>query len=165
MMKKPLFFPVSVRKLVLMSIFTLGLYELYWLFKNWQLIKEREHSGIIPVLRAIFGVFFCYGLFRRIREEQVTHWPQRPAINARGLAAGWIACSILGNFPSPIDLIGLGSVFWLIPVQNAVNAIHSNDNVAIAENDDITPINLIFIVISLTLFYFYLTQFGFLNGG
>lgn len=161
---KPLFFPVSVRKLVLMSIFTLGLYELYWLFKNWQLIKDRERSGIIPALRAIFGVFFCYGLFRRIREQQLTLWPQNSAIDARGLAAGWIFCSILGNFPTPIDLISFASVFFLIPIQKAVNAINRHAVANIPENDEITVANVMFVVLAMVLFYFYLAQFGHLSG-
>ena len=38
----PLYFPVSNTKLVLLSVCTLGLYEFYWFYKNWALVKERE---------------------------------------------------------------------------------------------------------------------------
>lgn len=34
------FFTASTLKLVLMSVCTLGLYELYWFYKNWVLIKS-----------------------------------------------------------------------------------------------------------------------------
>ena len=39
---KYVFFPVSVSKLVLMYMVTLGLYQLYWFYKNWMVIRERE---------------------------------------------------------------------------------------------------------------------------
>ncbi len=36
----PYFFTTSTLKLTLMSICTFGIYELYWFYKNWVLIKE-----------------------------------------------------------------------------------------------------------------------------
>jgi hypothetical protein len=54
----PIYFPVSITKLVVMSLFTCGLYQILWFYKNWRLIKNREHSDIMPVWRSIFPVFF-----------------------------------------------------------------------------------------------------------
>lgn len=36
----PYYFPVSNTKLVLMSLATLGFYELYWFYKNWVFVKD-----------------------------------------------------------------------------------------------------------------------------
>jgi len=63
---RPLYFPVSVAKLVVMSLVTFGLYEIFWFYKNWQLIKLREHSEIRPFWRAFFAIFYCYTLFKHI---------------------------------------------------------------------------------------------------
>jgi hypothetical protein len=41
---KCMFFPVSLFKLTVMSLFTLGLYEIYWFYRNWQLIKAMNPS-------------------------------------------------------------------------------------------------------------------------
>jgi hypothetical protein len=51
------YFPVSPFKLVTLSICTLGLYQIHWFYKNRAFIKAQEKSGILPVMRAIFGVF------------------------------------------------------------------------------------------------------------
>ena len=53
------FFAVSVPKLILLSTCTSGLYELFWFYKNWRLVREREDSDILPFWRAFFGFFFC----------------------------------------------------------------------------------------------------------
>jgi hypothetical protein len=63
----PVFFPVSTRKLVVMSIVTLGFYEVYWAYKNWQLIKSRDKSNIQPIWRAIFLLFFFYPLVDKVK--------------------------------------------------------------------------------------------------
>ena len=46
----PLFFTTSPLKLIVMSICTMGIYDLYWFYKNWKLVRERTgqklgHSG------------------------------------------------------------------------------------------------------------------------
>jgi hypothetical protein len=63
----PVFFSVSTRKLVIMSIVTLGFYQVYWAYKNWQLIKSRDKSAIQPIWRAIFLLFFFYPLVDKIK--------------------------------------------------------------------------------------------------
>ncbi len=62
----PLYFPVSLLKLVIMSVVTAGIYEIYWMYKNWALVREREKLDIRPFWRAFFGFFFCYSLFKRV---------------------------------------------------------------------------------------------------
>ena len=44
----PPFFPVSARKLLVMSLLTLSLYEFYWFYRNWQIEKQSEHPQIMP---------------------------------------------------------------------------------------------------------------------
>ena len=64
-----IFFPCSLLKLSVRSFCTLGLYHIYWFYKNWQDVKWRTREDITPAARSIFSIFFCYGLFKRIRER------------------------------------------------------------------------------------------------
>ena len=68
---EPVFFAVGKLKLAVLCICTLGLYELYWFYRNWQLVCRR--SGLPgwwnPVLRSFFAIFFCYSLFKRVDRE------------------------------------------------------------------------------------------------
>lgn len=66
------YFPVSAIKLILMSIFTFGIYEFYWFYKNWQRVKSQTGESLSPFWRAIFSIFFCYPLFKRIKEKSTS---------------------------------------------------------------------------------------------
>ena len=62
---EPPFFSTSVLKLVFLSLFSFGIYELYWFYRQWKYVKEREGIDIQPFWRAFFGFFFCHAFFRR----------------------------------------------------------------------------------------------------
>lgn len=51
---QPVLFPVSPLKLVVMSTVTLGIYEIYWFYKNWKLVKQQTDRDIMPFWRAFF---------------------------------------------------------------------------------------------------------------
>ena len=114
---------MSLLKLGILSFCTLGLYELYWFYQNWQLIRAREQSSITPVLRAFFAVLFCYSCFRRIREHGVS-LGITPPLAAGALAAAWIITSVTWKLPDPYWLISLLAVVFLLPVQAYVNRIN-----------------------------------------
>jgi hypothetical protein len=121
------FFRVSTVKFVVLSVTTLSLYEVYWFYKNWQLIRNREGTNVSPAARAIFAFFFCYQAFRRVRDYPA------PGVNngslaAGALAAGWIVTTLLWKLPDPYWLICFASVLFMLPVQ--VAAEHINTSVA-----------------------------------
>jgi len=119
----PEFYSVSVPKLFVLSLCTLGLYELYIQYRNWALIKARDNSDIKPFWRAFFAIFFVYGLFSRVDQSARNH--QLPGTAAGPLAAGWIITTLLWRLPDPYWLICYAAVFFLLPVQSAINRINS----------------------------------------
>jgi hypothetical protein len=48
------YFPVPLPKLVVMSICTLGFYDLYWQFCHWLYIRDYEEARISPAWRGFF---------------------------------------------------------------------------------------------------------------
>jgi len=121
---QPPFFAVSLLKLAVLSVCTLSLYELYWFYKNWQLIRDRERSGIQPALRAIFAVFFCHACFARIRD----HGDEQgisPSLPAVALATGWVVVVILHKLPDPWWLVSFLAFLFMLPVQAHVNRINA----------------------------------------
>jgi len=119
----PPFFAVSVPKLAVLSLCSLGVYEIYWFYKNWQLIRARERSNIYPFPRAVFAVLFCYQCFARMRDYG-TELEIAPPLAAGALAAGWIITTIAYKLPDPYSLVSLLSVVFLLPVQAHVNRIN-----------------------------------------
>lgn len=48
---------------------TLGIYDVYWNFRNWQNQKEIRQKKVQPVARALFSVFFFGSLVKTINDE------------------------------------------------------------------------------------------------
>jgi hypothetical protein len=119
----PLFFAVSVPKLLVMSICTFGLYELYMQYRNWKFIQQRDNPSILPFWRAFFAYFFVYRLFSLVRESARAN--QVRGIPAGPLAAGWIILGLLWRLPDPYWLVTFASVFFVLPVQGAINRINA----------------------------------------
>lgn len=56
----------SATKFVAMSLCTWGLYELYWSYKNWQFVRDRDGSDIRPFWRAAFYPLWHYSLLSEL---------------------------------------------------------------------------------------------------
>lgn len=143
----PPFFPVSQRKLLVMSLLTLSLYEFYWFYRHWQIEKQREHPQIMPVWRSLLVYFFCYPLFKRIAERGARQG--LPALPAGWLAVGWIITSLMGELPPPYLFAVFFTGFFLLPVQRVANAVNTRESPAHDPNDRFTRWNLLWIAVSL----------------
>src|SRR4026209_313000 len=128
-----IFFPVSRKKLIVLLIVTFTLYELVLFYKN-RALERRRGEPVLPLMRTIFAIFFCYSLFDRVQRRAA---PLGIRLPAGALAAGWILFTLAGNvldrFVPPdrytvLDVVVLlvlyTSVAFLVPVQNAINAIN-----------------------------------------
>jgi len=153
-----LFFPVEKNRLIIMSIFSVGLYVLYWFYKNWVLYKERTGKNISPVLRTIFAPVTAYYIFIEIVEksEEISEdiwW----SAGLMALAYFLInACNVLPSF-------GLHEWFSWIALFSFVPVMYVNDTAAIINqrtapehehNDKLTLPNFLWIIIGGTLLIF-----------
>ena len=142
----PMFFAVATWKVVLMCLVTLGLYQLYWFYENWRLVRARDRSNILPVPRAIFGLFYCYSMFKRIRDDgKALGLPKPPEAGA--LATLWIVSSIAWRLPGPWGLLGVVSWFAVLPIQAYANRINAQAAPAADRNARLSWLNWIAVVI------------------
>ncbi|MCZ6487942.1 MAG: hypothetical protein O6703_07170 [Gammaproteobacteria bacterium] len=156
------FFPTSQRKLVILFIATFGLYPVYWFYKNWVLHKKNVEKKIMPLLRAIFYIFFTHSLFRRVEDAAMRKgisisWSAGP------LAAIFVILTIVSSIldrtaeNSPtigiVDYASLAIVFVLLGpiymVQEVVNKI--NDDPQGRLNSSFSIYNFIFIIIGVLM--------------
>src|SRR5262245_21832197 len=119
---EPVFFAVSLLKLALMSVVTLGLYEVYWFYKNWKCVERNNGEKVNAPIRSVFYPLVSYSLFRRIRE----HARRAGSVE---FPAGWLAVALflmalLWRLPDPWWLVGFLGFLPLYPVQQAVNEIN-----------------------------------------
>jgi hypothetical protein len=102
-----------------------GLYELYWFFKNWQIVAQRTGSGryVVPAIQVFFSYFLCYSLFKRIGRAGLEA-KVRP-LSPGWLAISWVALHLAQRLPDPYWLISITSVVPLLFVQATVNDINA----------------------------------------
>jgi hypothetical protein len=133
--ENPLFLFIPIPRLIFLSIFSMGIYEVYWIYKNWKYIQIRSGSNISPFWRGVFGLFYCHSLLKYIHEDQESRSIQQPSFSAGGLATGWLMLVILANIVSRAPGIGasiiaafIPSYLCLLPVQRYINEIERKRN-------------------------------------
>lgn len=99
----PLFYVVSVRKMIVMTFFTFGAYILYWNYRNWATYKRATGDKVIPLLRTLFPVIFLYPLLKRVDN----------GLRARNLACGF--SPVLLTIGILITMLLACSPVWIEP--------------------------------------------------
>ncbi|WP_440948144.1 hypothetical protein ACSAZL_07890 [Methanosarcina sp. T3] len=59
---------IPVWKFALFSIASLGLYQLYWNYKSWEFLKEKDNLEVSPFWRTFFMPIFLSSLFDRFSD-------------------------------------------------------------------------------------------------
>lgn len=129
------YFSIPIGRLVLLSILTLGIYDIFWFAKNWEAIRKAEQRKISPVGRAIFTVFYCHDLFKKVLKSAKKHG-YSDSYSPGMLATVYIILLLVGNGLSRIENTTLGlDVLWLliaissfIPLLSIQKAINFNNS-------------------------------------
>ena len=140
---EPVFFPVSLLKLGLLSLATLGLYEVYWFYKNWQCLQRLGKKLNAPI-RAVFYPLTAYWLFKPIEEQA------RKAglsLAGGGLAAVVFLFGALWRLPEPWWLVSLLGFLPLLPVQRVVNDLNRQVAPEAERNTRFTGANIAALII------------------
>ena len=152
------FYVVSQRKFLTLFILTLGIYQLFWAYKNWQQFKLANGGDIWPVARAFFAVFFTHALYReadaRLKQDGRSHdW--RPSELATLYAVGVVVTNLVdalsrNNIGYPLvdvaSLVLLPVLAWVTWLgQRGLNAAAGDPEGR--SNDRFTPLNYVFMVL------------------
>jgi hypothetical protein len=113
-------YALGLQKLALLSICTLGLYQIYWFWRNWGRVAERTGRPIMPFWRAVFSPLWSYSLFDEVRDQarsaevSVVWMPAFLALAFFLLSAAW-------RFGGAGTVLSILSFLPLVPVQATIN--------------------------------------------
>lgn len=144
---------ISLKKFIFLSVISLGLYELWWIFKAWRFFAIKDHLNIMPAARAIFSIFFLYSLFKKIREYAKAQG------DVQEFSAGWMYIGyilfalVFANLPDPYWLISSVSFMFLIPAFVALNHAKKQDDQLNAVIQEKFSIAQIFVIIIGSIFW------------
>jgi len=131
----PLFLYISVWRLIILSVISFGVYQSYWIYKNWRYLKEREGLKIQPFWRGVFGILFCHRLLYRIHKDKAVNSIKKAPFSPSLLATIWVFLTIISDLmygqltgmggPGPAiysSVVLILSSLCFVPVQNHVNS-------------------------------------------
>ncbi|HSU13565.1 hypothetical protein [Longimicrobium sp.] len=113
---------MALQKLALLSFFSLGLYQLYWFYRNWTRVRERTGRRLMPFWRSFFAPLWSYSLFDEVA-EQARAGSVAVAWSPMVLAIAFFLISAAWRFPGPGTIATLFSFVPLLPVQATINAM------------------------------------------
>jgi len=150
------YFQVSPARFIIFSLITMGIYDLYWCYRNWKLIRDQAQRKLSPFWRAFFAIFFIYDLFKTVQlSAQTKGWSSK--YSAGTLAAGWIILRILGNLSSRIpDAYLIGWILWyfslvgfvfILPVLRCIKYVNESEGIGPREDNKFTAGQIIMLVL------------------
>jgi TPR repeat protein len=145
------FFTTSSLKLALMSVCTFGIYELYWFYKNWVLIKERTGERIMPFWRAFFAPLWAYSCFKKIKASAGENRIQE-SLSIGFLAFSYFILQALWILPDPFWLISFFSFTLLIPANSVALKINNELCTEFSNNDKFAGWNWVGLIFGGLLF-------------
>lgn len=152
------YYVVASTKFWVLFVCTFGYYSIYWHFKNWKTYKDFHKESMIPVMRAIFAIFFTHTLFNQIDSKvkaKSKEFCWSPDLWATASVLSVIAVRILDRlygkdiiaeavFALSIPLVLLNGV----ALHNAQLAININcDDPSGISNNHFTALNWLWIVL------------------
>ncbi|PKK35581.1 hypothetical protein BWI96_15855 [Siphonobacter sp. SORGH_AS_0500] len=140
-------YTISVGKFVFLCFITAGLYQLWWSYKAWRFFKQKQELAITPALRALFGLFFLWPLFSRIKDFSKKEG-YKPRFNPFLLFIGSLFFELFSALPEPYFILSFLSIFFFIPPFEALNyaKLQCNEFVTI-EQESFNTRQIVLIVI------------------
>lgn len=112
---------------VLLSIATLGIYEIYWFYRNWKQLKFHKNLDISPGWRTV-GLFVpIYGIVLAYRQlKDIRDFSREAGIvktySPGWILFGWLILTALWKLPDPFWFLSFLSVWPLTVVQCILNS-------------------------------------------
>jgi hypothetical protein len=136
------FFSVATHKFVIMCLVTIGLYQYFWLYKQWKRLARTSFEPISPFWRTFFAPLWGFSLFMRIRargqlEKLVVSW------NDVALGVAYLLLSAAWRLPEPWWIVSLFGFLPLLPVHRTIEEINARHSAGPLPNRTFSGTNVL----------------------
>lgn len=149
----PELFAPSTGKFVVMSLTSLGLYVLYWFYRNWRAIADQEGTDIWPFWRAVFASLWSFSCFAQLNQYASARRRQL-AFPPVLLAVVYLLLNAIPNlsilFPRTLGrnmwVVGLLAFLPLLPVNSLIRSYQQSQRMDMRRQDRLTVWHVLIIV-------------------
>jgi len=129
-------YPMSSRKAAVMSLLTLGLYDLVFWYRHWTRLKEGGHD-VSPIVRTMFAPFTSFAFLTMLTSlryprgiESDSLLRLSPFVYFGVTFAGLVANKFLEGIPSLVaTTLGCAASAWVLAtIQRGANEVLAADN-------------------------------------
>ncbi len=129
----PVPFLISPARIVFLSILSLGLYTIYWLYKTWKHYKEHSGANVYPVWHGLTGFVPIYGSFRAhahlrtfgdLASASGLSIPFSPGLAFIAMLIGWLRLFVADGSAISLALLVvslLAQIWMMIHAQPRIN--------------------------------------------
>lgn len=149
------YYPVSLSKLVVLSVMSFGLYTCYWFYRNYFYKKRIDGSAIMPVARGLFYLFWYYPLYLTLSEDSANRYQENRVLIkplAVLFAALFLLAGLLGNQEGFMAATTVVAALLLIPLANYINFINKEHPEAYAYHSRWRFRHTVLVLLSVPLF-------------
>ncbi len=108
-----------------LCFFTFGIYAVWWNYKAWRFLQEKEDLDIYPAVRALFSIFFIHNLLEKIDSmaQEKGHKGINDSTNATLYIIALIVANLVSRLPEPYWLASSLIPFYafLVPSVQQLN--------------------------------------------
>lgn len=159
------FYVVSPAKFMVLYYVTVGIYPLYWYYRNWNQWRITSGERVLPAIRAVFPIFFVAGLLDRVHgrmKAQGIRSEWNPRMHATGIVILMVLTTVLQQLASHgvghpwLHLVWLAT---LVPMADVLCNAQRQINIACGDPDGtsnaiFTLANIAWAVIGLAFWLF-----------
>ena len=121
----PVPYLISPTRIVLLSVLSLGLYTLYWLYKTWKHYKEHTGAAAYPVWHGLTALVPIYGSFRahahlrtfgELASAAGLTLHLAPGLAFGAMLVGWLRVGLAEGSPASllVLLVSLVAQIWMM---------------------------------------------------
>tara|TARA_Y100001956_G_scaffold82100_1_gene101744 strand:- start:2996 stop:3568 length:573 start_codon:yes stop_codon:yes gene_type:complete len=133
---------VSPQKFTILFLSTMGIYGLYWSYKNWSLYKSSCNAKVWPVVRGFFDIFFLHSLCDKLLSSTESDSSSKKDSKLESHATTYVILTIVGRVFDQLSSEEIGLPFsyfvsiLLLPFTfKALYAIQAKANQLMGDNE------------------------------
>jgi hypothetical protein len=138
---------------ILLNLCTMGLYSFWFMYKMWRYLGQREERSVLPIVRAVFSIFFFHDLAASMSRLDGQPDPQQKSMNVL-----YVLGLLLSFLPDPFWWLSFVSLVPLVRLHVRAADLRWSDGTAAFFTSSFAPRHAFLLLVGMVLWYTWWTM-------